>query len=162
MSADSLVTFNLADLAGREVSSERVVQLLFQTGYLTLDSLLEMGSLRSFSLCFPNAEVRFSFGVGLLTTYERIAEPDTYAFKLVKAAMSGDTEQHLYIIEFQMDKTAMEAVRQIDMQKYAEKYLHPAQAKGQTVHALGINFSHEAGIRNITDWREEILTERDV
>ncbi len=118
--------------------------------------------MRSFALRFPNAEVRSSFEVGLLTTYERLAEPDTCAFKLVKAAMSGDTEQHLYIIEFKLDKTAMEAVRQIDMQKYAEKYLRPAQAKGQTVHALGINFSYEAGVRNITDWQEKILTERDV
>ncbi len=217
LSADSLATFNLTDLAGREVSAERVVQLLFQTGYLTLDSLLEMGGLRSFSLRFPNEEVRSSFEVGLLTTYERLAESDTYAFKLVKAAMSGgtvqmiellreffaglrydiqvkqekyyqsivytifrmcgmemqaevttnigridgvlDTEQHLYIIEFKLDKTAEEAVQQIDVKKYAAKYIRSAQEKGQMVHALGINFSYEAGIRNITDWQEKILSD---
>ena len=53
MSADSLATFNLADLAGREVSSERVVQMLFQTGYLTLDSLLEMAVCAALPCAFP-------------------------------------------------------------------------------------------------------------
>ncbi|MBE6102682.1 MAG: hypothetical protein E7200_11450 [Selenomonas ruminantium] len=217
MSVDSLATFNLVDLSGHNVPFERAVQLLFQTGYLTLDHLLDMGKLRSFALRFPNFEVRSSFEVGLLTTYERFSEPDTYAVKLFRAAMSGataliidylreffaglsydiqvkqekyhqsivytifrmcgmemqtevttnigridgvlDTDGHLYIIEFKLDKSAAEAVWQIDTQKYAEKYIRPAREKGQMVHALGINFSYEQGVRNITDWQEEILGE---
>ncbi len=215
MSVDSLATFNLADLSGSNVPFERTVQLLFQTGYLTLDHLLDMGMLRSYALRFPNFEVRSSFEVGLLTTYERLSEPNTYAVKLFRAAMSGDTallidclreffaglsydiqvkqekyyqsivytifrmcgmelqtevttnigridgvldtEGHLYIIEFKLERSAAEAVAQIDTQKYAEQYIRPAREKGQRVHALGINFSYEQGVRNVTDWQEKIL-----
>jgi len=68
-----------------------------------------------------------------------------------------DTEGHLYIIEFKLERSAAEAVAQIDTQKYAEQYIRPAREKGQRVHALGINFSYEQGVRNITDWQEKIL-----
>lgn len=217
---ESLATFNLAELAVPRVQPLRVMQLMLQTGYLTLDREDMQGGMSYYRLRFPNGEVRSSFETGLLTAYNQDTDPYAYVFELGRAAGMGDTEQmiellreffaglsydiqvkqekyyqsivytifrmcgmemqaevttnigridgvldteqHLYIIEFKLDKTAVEAVRQIDMQKYAEKYLCPAQAKGQTVHALGINFSYEAGIRNITDWQEKILAERDV
>ena len=215
---ESLATFNLAELADPRVQPLRVMQLMLQTGYLTLDREDMQGGMSYYRLRFPNGEVRSSFETGLLTAYNQDTDPYAYVFELGRAAGTGDTEQmmellreffaglsydiqvkqekyyqsivytifrmcgmemqaevttnigridgvldteqHLYIIEFKLDKTAAEAVRQIDVQKYAEKYLRPAQAKGQTVHALCINFSYEAGIRNITDWQEKVLMEQ--
>ena len=215
ISDDSLATFNLTELTGKNVEAERVLQLLLQTGYLTLGKLRIMGGERIYSLRFPNREVRTSFETGLLRAYNASADSYTYVFKMVDAAMSGNTEElmellreffsglsydiqvkqekyyqsivytifrmcgmemqrevttnigridgvldvegHLYIIEFKLDKSAAEAVAQIDTQKYAEKYIRPAREKGQKIHALGINFSYEKGVRNITDWLEEIL-----
>ncbi len=215
LSEDSLATFNLTELTGENVEAERVLQLLLQTGYLTLGKLRVMGGERIYSLRFPNREVRTSFETGLLRAYNKSADAYNYVFKIVDAAMSGnteeliallreffaglsydiqvkqekyyqsivytifrmcgmemqtevttnigridgvlDTEGHLYIIEFKLERSAAEAVAQIDTQKYAEQYIRPAREKGQRVHALGINFSYEQGVRNITDWQEKVL-----
>ena len=65
--------------------------------------------------------------------------------------------QHLYIMEFKLDKTAGTALAQIDEKKYVQKYILPARKKGQVIHKLGINFSFGAANRNITEWQEEII-----
>ena len=215
LSDESLATFNLADLAGERVQPQRVLQLLLQTGYLTLEGEEVQNGMSYYILRFPNGEVRSSFEAGLLTAYNYETDPYAYVYKLGRAAKSGetgqliellreffaglsydiqvkqekyyqsivytifrmcgmemqtevttnigridgvlDTEGHLYIIEFKLDRSAAEAVAQIDTQKYAEQYIRPAREKGQRVHALGINFSYEQGVRNITDWQEKIL-----
>jgi hypothetical protein len=64
--------------------------------------------------------------------------------------------QHLYIMEFKLDKTAGTAMAQIDEKKYMQKYILPARKKGQVIHKLGINFSYDKD-RNITDWQEEVV-----
>jgi len=68
-----------------------------------------------------------------------------------------NTANHLYIIEFKLDRTADEAVHQIDEKKYLQKYMVPARSKGKTIHKLGINFSYKEGVKNIYDWKEEIV-----
>jgi len=68
-----------------------------------------------------------------------------------------DTAKHLYIIEFKLDKTADQAVAQIDEKKYLVPYVVPARNKGKTIHKLGINFSYKEGVKNIYDWKEEIV-----
>ena len=57
-----------------------------------------------------------------------------------------------YIIELKLDKSADEALSQIKEKKYYEKYAK----EGNKIHLLGINFSSKE--RNITGWKEEVLT----
>lgn len=58
--------------------------------------------------------------------------------------------QFTYVFEFKFNKTALEALAQIDTKEYAL----PFQAEGQKVFKVGINFSKET--RNIDDfiWKE--------
>ena len=58
----------------------------------------------------------------------------------------------VYIIELKLDESADEALNQIKKKKYYEKYAKD----GAVIHLLGINFS--SADRNITDWKEEVLT----
>ena len=68
-----------------------------------------------------------------------------------------DAGKHLYILEFKLQKTADAALAQIDEKAYAKKYLRPAREKGQTIHAVGINFCYAPEDRTITEWKEHIL-----
>jgi hypothetical protein len=61
------------------------------------------------------------------------------------------TTTDVFIFEFKFNKTAAEAVAQIQQKKYADKY----RASGKTITGIGVNFSTEA--RRIDDWLEENL-----
>ena len=52
----------------------------------------------------------------------------------------------IYVIEVKYDKTAQEALNQIDHKGYADKY----RLDGRPITKVGIAFSSEE--RNITDW----------
>jgi len=214
LSDSSFNVFQLTDLAGDRVSEERVVQLLFQTGYLTIDRLVRTWPQRVYALRFPNHEVELSFTEGLLSEYCENRETSGFVNKILTCAWKGNTEEliewlksffadlpydiqirdekyyqsmtysifrlcgmevdaeertnvgridavmhagkHLYIIEFKLNRSAGEAVKQIDENKYVEKYIMPAKAKDQTIHKLGINFAYAEGVRNISEWQEVI------
>ena len=68
-----------------------------------------------------------------------------------------ESGEHVYIIEFKLNKSADEALSQIDEKRYADKYILPAKENGQTIHKLGINFCFADDVRNITDWKEDIV-----
>lgn len=53
----------------------------------------------------------------------------------------------IYVIEIKYDKTAQEALDQIDRKGYAEKY----RLDGRPVIKVGIAFSSEE--RNVTEWK---------
>ncbi len=215
LTSNSFNTFSVTDLSVKEPQDERITQMLFQTGYLTIDKMLWGEEDEVFQLRFPNREVALSFESNLLTAYApQSAAPDNVA-RIRLAAMQGDTEmmmeklkeffsglpydiqvkeekyyqsivytifsmcnmtmttevatnigridgvldggQHLYIVEFKLNKSADVALEQIDEKKYAEKFIIPAKEKGQTIHKLGINFSYDEKTRNVTDWKEEII-----
>jgi hypothetical protein len=71
--------FYLPDLEGTEVSESTISAMsmdtllaetvLFQSGYLTIDQVMQMGPRRFYRLCFPNLEVRLGFTDALLTGY---------------------------------------------------------------------------------------------
>ena len=67
------------------------------------------------------------------------------------------TPQHIYIIEFKLNKSAEQATGQITDKDYIQKYRMTARDHGQTLHLLGINFSYDKDRRNITDWKEILL-----
>ena len=211
--SDSFEVFNVSELSGDRVNTDTIIEMLYQTGYLTLDGEVPGFLSEIYQLRFPNYEVETSFKENLVDAYMG-QNPLSLGQKLYMSASEGDTNEmmdllssyfagfpydiqikaekyyqsmvkvifemcgmdvsteektntgridavldagdHLYIIEFKLNKTSDEALSQIDDKKYAQKYILPAREKGLTVHKLGINFSYAEGERNITEWKEEL------
>ena len=72
-----------------------------------------------------------------------------YATSAGRIDMLIETEQYLYIIELKIDKSAQEALNQINAKDYAQ----PFAANGCQVVKIGVNFSTQT--RTITDWLVE-------
>ncbi|MCO6492478.1 MAG: ATP-binding protein [Phaeodactylibacter sp.] len=172
------------------------VTVLFQTGYLTIDSYDER--FRVYQLRYPNEEVRFSLQQFLLNVYRDtmsgnalapvVAITKAFEAKDVKQVMDTinsvfstlpyelwqkenehfyhalvhlifsllgayvrsevhtskgrcdaivETEDHIYAIEFKLDKTAEEALRQVREKGYLEPFMNSSKEKI----ALGVSFS---------------------
>ena len=62
-----------------------------------------------------------------------------------------ETATDIFIFEFKMNKTAAEAMAQIQKKKYADKY----RASGKTLTAIAFNFN--ANEHTIDDWQEVTL-----
>ena len=93
LSKNSFNNFNLEDLNTTSPNDERLTQLLFQSGYLTIDTVLWRSPDETYQLRFPNKEVAYSFERNLLVTYaNKSASVDDIA-RIRLAAMKGDTEK---------------------------------------------------------------------
>jgi hypothetical protein len=57
-----------------------------------------------------------------------------------------ETKDYVYCFEFKIDKTAKEALSQIDLKRYTLPY----QEKGKQIYKIGVNF--DSKIRNIGEW----------
>ena len=57
------------------------------------------------------------------------------------------TKDYIYILEFKLDKSADEALRQIEEKEYAK----PFENDGRTIYKIGVNFSAES--RRIDEWK---------
>ena len=57
------------------------------------------------------------------------------------------TRDYIYILEFKLDKSAEEALRQIEAKEYAK----PFENDGRTIYKIGVNFSTES--RRIDEWK---------
>ncbi|MBP5641292.1 MAG: PD-(D/E)XK nuclease domain-containing protein [Victivallales bacterium] len=55
----------------------------------------------------------------------------------------------IYVIEFKLNKTTEDAMRQIENKEYALKYIK----EGRRIMLVGVNFDFNAG--NITGWLKE-------
>jgi hypothetical protein len=62
-----------------------------------------------------------------------------------------ETDTHLYILEYKLDKSAAIALGQIKSKKYYQAYWE----KGKKVIGVGVNFS--SATKNIMEWMEENL-----
>ncbi|MDD4396974.1 MAG: PD-(D/E)XK nuclease domain-containing protein, partial [Sphaerochaetaceae bacterium] len=62
----------------------------------------------------------------------------------------------VYVIEFKKDQDAQAGLEQIRARGYADQYTSNPQ--GKTIHLLGISF--DSGLRNISDWKEEIINQQ--
>ena len=60
--------------------------------------------------------------------------------------------EHVYVMEYKVDKSAETALRQIKEKRYADKF---RLEKGKTIHLLGIAFSSTG--HTVQDWKEEVL-----
>jgi hypothetical protein len=59
------------------------------------------------------------------------------------------TTDYIYILEFKLDRSAEEALRQIDDRHYAKPFLHD----GRKIIQIGINFSTKT--KCIEGWEKE-------
>lgn len=64
-------------------------------------------------------------------------------------------KKQLYVMECKLDRSAEEALEQIEEKDYARKYMIPARAQGKDIVKIGVNFSSEK--KNIDDWKVEKL-----
>ena len=60
------------------------------------------------------------------------------------------TDEHIWIFELKIDKSADEALRQIENKGYAEKYAY-LMKPGMTIHKIGISFSSKT--KRIAEWK---------
>ena len=60
--------------------------------------------------------------------------------------------EHVYVMEYKVDKSAEAALRQIKEKRYADKF---RLEKGKTIHLLGIAFSSTG--HTVQEWKEEVL-----
>ena len=96
------------------------VPLLYQTGYLTIIGFDRKK--RRYTLGLPNEEGRYGFLESLLSEYN---------------------------IEFKRDKSAEEALKQIEEQGYNLLYL----GDSRTVYQIGVGFDSDS--RQLSDWKVE-------
>jgi hypothetical protein len=80
-------------LGAYEPENPNVVTLLFQTGYLTIKGFHDYGGWRTYSLGFPNKEVRNSFNARLAKAYVGDGSSISSAqMKCLRALVAGDLE----------------------------------------------------------------------
>ena len=93
-----LNTFDLSELASDHVQNERIIELLFQSGYLTIERLERTNPELVYRLRFPNHEVAYSFEQYLLAAYMNPSDaPSRYVNELVSAAENGHAEDMILI-----------------------------------------------------------------
>jgi len=99
MTDSSFNVFDITELAGCDIQDERIVQLLFQTGYLTLDRQLRTQPQTVYSLRFPNHEVSLSFAESLVKNYYGNNKPLSYVNGILNAAENGDTKEIIDLLK---------------------------------------------------------------
>lgn len=118
ISDNSLNTFDLTELASETVNNERIEQILYQTGYLTIDHLIAIGPTRMYQMRYPNYEVEESFISNLVGVYSGEVSANSYVNRIRTAAYQGDPEQMIALIKDFFDNLPY------DLQIKAEKYYH--------------------------------------
>ncbi len=94
-----------------------------------------------------NQEKYYHSLVHLLFTYLGIYIKSEVSTSNGRADAIVETETHIYIIEFKLNKSAAKGIEQIRDKNYAAQY----QNSGKTIIALGINFSSK--VKKVNDWK---------
>jgi len=97
ISSASRDTFDVAELSGPTTDNGTIYQLMYQSGYLTLEDGTSKGA-TTIPLRFPNKEVENSFLSSLFTSYTS-RNPDKVSDELREAAMEGDTPLMIEIMQ---------------------------------------------------------------
>jgi len=93
----------------------------------------------------------FHAAIHLLFNYMGLRVQSEVMMSDARADCVVETDVHVYILEFKLDKSAEVALEQIKLKKYHQAYWE----KGKKMIGLGVNFSSET--RNIEDWVAEEL-----
>ena len=110
-----------------------------------LDSIFDDGDYQiagNAELYFQNAVWIIFMLVGLYTEVEHHTSNGRIDLLI-------NTQDYIYIIEFKLDKSAEDALQQIEEKQYAKPFEHD----GRTIYKIGINFSSKT--RRIEGWKIE-------
>ena len=196
----SCIDIEETELGNYEPTNPKGVTLLFQTGYLTIDTFRQRGASRRYTLRLPNLEVENSFLKDVVGAYtgrdasltsgfaftagDALYEHDVQKFmkalksffadipysmtdrqneqmwqticyvvlRSIGVNVNGEVQTHdgrmdmvvdlpndIYIVEFNLDRPASEAMEQIKGRDYAGKYA----LSGKRITLVGISFSSE-------------------
>ena len=93
----STVDISESELNAYEPDNPKITTLLYQTGYLTIKSFRQIGSIRRYSLKFPNNEVENSFLEKLVGAYvgQDTIRSSGYAFAAAEALYAHDVPKFL-------------------------------------------------------------------
>ena len=208
-------SFDIMRLTENDIDTQTIIQLLLQTGYLTIGDREEKNSIPTYRLVYPNKEVQLSFESDLASVYmgKDIVDIANSVNDIQNAAHEGRVDdmiqvlkgvfagipydihlkyekyyqsllyltfrmcgmdiisenrtnigridavltagEHIYIIECKIDKTAQEALDQIEDMKYTQRY-SDKKNHGFNIVKLGINFSSSDEIRNIESYLYDV------
>ncbi|MBR4208116.1 MAG: AAA family ATPase [Lachnospiraceae bacterium] len=91
-------TFDVTELAGEDIPKDRIYQLLYQTGYLTIDGSVYGPGGVLYTLRYPNHEVKDSFEKHLFLKYTG-QDATTFGGRLYMKAMNGETEGMIELLK---------------------------------------------------------------
>ncbi|MBR6585798.1 MAG: PD-(D/E)XK nuclease domain-containing protein, partial [Kiritimatiellae bacterium] len=85
------------DLENYEPEHPKFVTLLYQTGYLTIESFVQIGNSRRYTLRFPNLEIEHSFLKHVAGAYvgKDSSVSSGYAFEAAKALYAHDVQKFI-------------------------------------------------------------------
>ena len=97
----STIDIDQSALEAYEPENPRLVTLLYQTGYLTIQGFRQIGEKRKYTLSFPNYEVTDSFLSSLAPIYAGIGptESTNYQFAAQEAILDGDVERFVKVLK---------------------------------------------------------------
>jgi len=114
----SFNTFDIVELSGNEVSTDRINQLLFQTGYLTIGEVQRRFPQLSCTMKIPNYEVEISLMDILMKIYSGSTNTDGLTNGFQESAVNGDTDGMISYL-----KTYLASIP-YDIQEKTEKFYH--------------------------------------
>lgn len=94
-------SFDIMSLSENSVDPQTILQLLLQTGYLTIGDREEKSNLPSYRLVYPNKEVQISFETDLASVYigKSRSEISAVASSLQKSAYEGDADDMIKVLK---------------------------------------------------------------
>ena len=97
----STIDVDQSALEAYEPDNPRLVTLLYQTGYLTIRRMRQLGGFRRFDLCLPNLEVENSFMTQLAPVYAGLdpTRSVNYQFAAAEALLAGDVERFVKVLK---------------------------------------------------------------
>ena len=97
----STIDIDQAALEAYEPENPQLVTLLYQTGYLTIKGVRQIGEKRKFRLTFPNYEVTDSFLSSLAPIYAGLGQTEStnYQFAAQEALLDGDANRLVKVLK---------------------------------------------------------------
>lgn len=93
-------SFDVTTLADRETNTQQLIQLLFQTGYLTFGDKIDNSLTDTYRLVYPNYEVQISFEMELTAIYagQGVQEINNYIVSIQNAAVAGKVDRMMELL----------------------------------------------------------------
>ncbi|SEL96881.1 PD-(D/E)XK nuclease superfamily protein [Butyrivibrio sp. ob235] len=97
----SYSSFDVTTLSGDELNTQMLIQLLFQSGYLTFGERIEGIPTTAYKLVYPNYEVQMSFEMELASIYvgQGVQEINSVSIMIQQAAAIGNVAKMMDLLK---------------------------------------------------------------